>query len=109
VGLWRPEASAARNIRQAIVDDPDAWKRAAHSKAFRATFALDGESLVRPPAGFAPDHPYVADLKRKDFIGGARLTDRQVLSDSFLKEFTTICKTASPFVRFLTEAVGLPY
>jgi uncharacterized protein (TIGR02453 family) len=109
VGLWRPEAVAARKIRQSIVDDPEAWKKAAHGKAFTSTFTQDGESLTRPPAGFPPDHPYVDDLKRKDFIGGARLTDRQVMSDSFLTDFTAMCKTASPFVRYLTEAVGLPY
>jgi uncharacterized protein (TIGR02453 family) len=109
VGLWRPEAADARRIRQAIVDEPDRWKKAAHSKAFATAFTKDGESLARPPQGFDPDHPLVEDLQRKDFIGGARLTDRQVTGDSLLEDFTAMSKAASPFVRFLTEAVGLPY
>ena len=109
VGLWRPEAASARNIRQSIVDDPARWKRAAHSKAFTSTFTSDGESLARPPQGFSADHPLIDDIKRKDFIGGARLTDRVVTSDELLGDFAAKCKTASPFMRYLTEAVGLPY
>ncbi|MGI8518414.1 MAG: DUF2461 domain-containing protein [Acidimicrobiia bacterium] len=109
VGLWRPEAASARSIRQSIVDNPDQWKKAAHAKAFASTFVSDGESLARPPQGFPADHPLIDDLKRKDFIGGARLTDRQVTGDSLLADFTKMCKTASPFMRYLTEAIGLPY
>ncbi|CAN5137725.1 DUF2461 domain-containing protein [soil metagenome] len=109
VGLWRPEAAAARSIRQAIADDPAGWKRAAHGKAFTTSYTSDGESLTRPPQGFPPDHPMIEDLKRKDFIGGARLTDRQVTGDTLLADFTALCKKASPFMRYLTNAVGLPY
>lgn len=109
VGLWRPEAASARSIRQAIVEDPAGWKKAAHGKSFTSNFTSDGESLARPPQGFPTDHPMLEDLKRKDFIGGARLTDRNVTGDALLSDFTAKCKTASPFMRYLTEAVGLPY
>lgn len=67
------------------------------------------ESRWHDPQGFPADHPMIEDLKRKDFIGGARLTDRQVTGDALLLDFTKMCKTASPFMRYLTEAVGLPY
>jgi uncharacterized protein (TIGR02453 family) len=107
--LGRPEASAARSIRQAIVDDPDRWKKAAYGKAFTTTFTRDGESLLRTPQGFPDDHPFLSDLKKKDFIGGTRLTDGQVTSATFLSDFTAMCRTASPFMRYLTEAIGLPY
>ena len=109
VGLWRPEAEAARRIREAIVADPARWKRAAHGKAFTGTFTKDGESLARPPQGFPADHPLLEDLKRKDFIGGTRLTEKIVRSEDLVTHFAGLCQTASPFVKFLTEAVGLPY
>lgn len=109
VGLWRPEAETARRIRTAIVADPGRWKRAAHSKAFTTSFTPDGESLARPPVGFPADHPLIDDLKRKDFIAGTRLADRQVLTDDLLSQYVGLCKTAGPFVRYLTEAIGLPF
>jgi uncharacterized protein (TIGR02453 family) len=109
VGLWRPETAVARRIRQIIADDPAGWRKAAHGKAFLATWTPDGDSLRRPPPGFDPDHPHIEDIKRKDFIAGAYLDDDLVLSGSFLLEYASLCKTAVPYLRFLTEAVGLPF
>lgn len=109
VGLWRPEAPVARQIRQAIVDDPAGWKRAAHGKAFLSRYTLDGESLQKPPQGFDPEHPLVEDLKRKDFIAGARLPDRMVTSDTFLTEYAALAKGSVPYMRFLTEAMNLAF
>jgi uncharacterized protein (TIGR02453 family) len=108
-GLWRPEAPLARQIRQAIVDDPVGWKKAAHGKAFLTRFEPDGDSLARPPQGFDPNHPLIEDLKRKDFIGGTRLEDQLVTSDRLITEFAAITKTAAPYVAFLTRSVGLPF
>ncbi|HJR87953.1 MAG TPA: DUF2461 domain-containing protein [Acidimicrobiia bacterium] len=109
VGLWRPEAPVARQIRQAIVDDPAGWKRAAHGKAFLSRYSLDGESLQKAPQGFDPAHPLVEDLKRKDFIAGARLPDRMVTSDTFLTEYAALAKASVPYMRFLTEAMSLAF
>jgi uncharacterized protein (TIGR02453 family) len=109
VGLWRPEAPVARQIRQAIVEDPSGWKKAAHGRAFLSRFTLDGESLARPPQGFDPEHPLVEDLKRKDFIAGARLPDKMLTSDSFLQDYTALTKASVPYMKFLTAAMNLPF
>jgi len=108
-GLWRPEAPLARQIRQAIVDDPAGWKKVAHGKAFLTRFEPDGDSLARPPQGFDPNHPLIEDLKRKDFIGGTRLEDQLVTSDRLITEFAVMTKAAAPYVAFLTRSVGLPF
>jgi uncharacterized protein (TIGR02453 family) len=108
-GLWRPETALARTIREAIVADPAGWKKAAHGKAFLKRFTPDGESLARPPQGFDADHPLIEDLKRKDFVAGTRLDDDLVTSDRLLAEYTAMGKTASPFLAFLTEAIGLEF
>jgi uncharacterized protein (TIGR02453 family) len=109
VGLYRPETALARRIRQAIVDDPARWKRAAHSPAFLGTWTADGETLVRPPQGVDPAHPLLEDLKRKDFIAGAPLDDELITSERLLPEYAAMCKKAVPYMRFLTETVGLPF
>ena len=70
---------------------------------------MDGDSLARPPQGFDADHPLIEDLKRKDFVAGTRLDDDLVTSDRLLTEYTAMCKTAAPFVGFLTKAVGLDF
>jgi uncharacterized protein (TIGR02453 family) len=109
VGVWRPNAQAAAAIRRAIVDDPTGWKRAAHSARFTERWTLESESMVRPPRGFDPDHRWVADLKRKDYVATSRLDDGAVVSAGFLDEFDGLCRRAAPFARFLCSALDLPF
>ena len=108
-GLWRPATLDAAKIRTKIATDPAGWKRAAYGKRFTDVYALDGDSLVRVPKGIDPDHPYAADIKRKDFIAGTGLTDKQVSAASFPDDYTDMCKRASPFLAFLCDAVGVAF
>lgn len=109
VGLWRPETAVAYRIRQHIADNPQEWKRAAQGKAFRETFSLAGDSLVNPPKGHDQNHPLIEDLKRKDFIASAPLSQKAITADTFIDEFTRLARTATPFMRFLCDAVGVPF
>ncbi len=109
VGLWRPETKVAYRIREHIADDPTTWKRVSRGKRFTDVFHLTGDSLVRPPKGFDEAHPLIDDLKRKDFIASTRLTQKQITSDQFMRDFTDHSKRAAPFMKFLCEAVGVPF
>ena len=109
VGLWRPATADAAKIRTKIAGDPTAWKKAAYGKRFTDVYEIGGDSLVRVPKGIDPDHQYAEDIRRKDFIGGTSLTEKQVTAESFLEDYTDMCKRAAPFVGFLCSAVGLEF
>lgn len=109
VGLWRPETKVAYSIRESIAENPTAWKKASRGKKFTATYSLGGDSLVRPPKGFDPDDPLLEDLKRKDFIASMRVTQKTVTSADFLDEYAAMCRDAAPFMKFLCDAVGVPF
>ena len=109
VGLWRPETKVAYAIREHIDQDQAAWKRASRGKRFTEVFTIGGDSLIRPPRGFDDDHPLIEDLKRKDFIASTRLTQKTITSDHFMETFTEHCKRSAPFMRFLCDAVGVPF
>jgi uncharacterized protein (TIGR02453 family) len=109
VGIWRPPSADAGAIRRAIVSDPGAWKKAAYGRRFRDVWAQGGESLKRPPKGFDAEHPWVEDLRRKDFIASTQLTQKQVTSPGFVDEYAGMCGAAAPYVRFLCEALDLPF
>jgi uncharacterized protein (TIGR02453 family) len=109
VGAWRPDAPSLARIRQAIVERPDRWRRASRDKKFGQHFALDGEALKRPPRGFPADHPFVEDLKRTDFIGLGDLSERDVLGKRFLDKVAASFAASRPFVRFLCEALQVPF
>lgn len=109
-GIWHPETAVARQIRAAILEHPDKWKKAMKSPAFaKHGFTLDGESLKRPPAGVEADHPLVEDLKRKDFIILGDLSEKEVCAPDFPKVFADKCRSTATFVKFLSQAVGQPY
>jgi uncharacterized protein (TIGR02453 family) len=109
VGIWHPDGPTLKKIRDAIVAKPADWKRVRDDKRFRARFDLGGESLKRPPRGYDPEHRYVEDLKRKDFVGFASISQKDVTSPRFLDAFVEHCRAGSPYVRWLCRAIGLPF
>jgi len=102
-GLWHPDGPTLNAIRSAIVDDPEAWRGVSES------LDLGGESLKRGPRGIDPDHPLIDDLKRKDFVCFTNTSQTAACKRGFLDAFVERCRDASPFMRFLTEAVDLDF
>ena len=109
VGIWHPDSATLGKIRDAIIEDPSGWKKAVKRNPFESRFDLSGDSLVRGPKGYDPGHPLIADLKRKDFIGVAALTQNTVGSSGFPREFGEICRAGNSLVKFLCNAIGLPF
>ena len=108
-GIWHPDAEATKKIRGFLVDNVARWQKITCAKRFRETFELAGESLKRPPRGFAPDHPLVEDLRRKDFIAVSKLSQKEITAPDFLKRFADLCRTAEDLVKALCEATGVPF
>ncbi len=102
-GMWHPDAPALTKVREAIVKYPGDWK------VVRSKLTIEGDSLTRPSRKFDPNHPFIEDIKRKDFIVTAALSDTQVESPHFMEEYEAICKKQVPLVKFLTKALGLPW
>ena len=112
VGLWRPEAAVARQIRQAIFDDATGWGEAAHAGSFTDTWTIGGHDddyLKRTPTDLEGDHRYPDDLRLRSFVAGARLTQKTVTSAGFADELAKMFKKAGPYTRFLCEATGVPF
>ena len=108
-GIWHPDSKALGKIRKAIAKHPAEWKKAQGGKAFRDRYTLAGDSLVRPPKGFAADHPLIEDLKRKDFIGVCPLDHDALLEPTIVKETVSKFRTAKPLMAFLCNAVGVKF
>jgi len=109
-GIWRPDADALRNIRQAIVDKPKEWKRIVSAKPFKdGRLEPHGDSLKRPPKGFDPEHPLIEDLKRKDYVTFTTLDEETACAPDFLDTYTKTCRSAGPYVKFIADALGLEW
>jgi len=108
-GMWHPDSKPLAEIRQRIATDATAWKRVTGAAAFRKHFALEGESLKRPPRGMDPDHPMIEDLKRKDFMAVRRFDPKIVEDKSFPKEIVASLKASKNFMGFLCDSLGIAF
>lgn len=109
VGIWRPDGPSTRAIRAAIVDKTAAWKKATRGKKFTDTLRLGGESLKRPPSGVDAEHPFIEDILRKDFIAIGDLTQGAVTAADFDKQLAKTFGAGAALVRFLCEALDVPF
>ncbi len=109
VGLWRPDTPTLRLLRERVAANPEAWRRAVENPAFTELFTVQGESLKRVPRGFPADHELADVLKLKDFTAYTPLTQKQITSPDFPRQFGEICGAGGSLVRFICEALGQEY
>lgn len=109
VGLWRPDSATLKMIRDAVANEPRAWKKAVGGTKFTDVFSVTGDSLKRSPRGYDAGHELIEVLKLKDFTALAPLTQQQVTSAGFIDVFADLCRAGGPMVRFICEALDQPY
>lgn len=108
-GCWHPDSGALGRIRAHITAHPERWLAARDDPRFTAHWRLAGESLARPPRGYAVDHPAIDDIKRKDFIGLAELSVGDVTAPGLVDLAAQRFAAAAPLTDFLCAALGVPY
>ncbi len=108
-GLWHPQPETQRRLRAFLVDNPAAWKKAAHAPVFAKRYAMAGESLTRAPRGFDPQHELIEDLKRKDFIATRAIDDAIVLGPRLRQTVADDFARLAPLVDYLCAALDLEF
>jgi uncharacterized protein (TIGR02453 family) len=107
--LWHPDAPTLARLREAVVADPAAWRRAVGGKRFTAAFTVEGGMLARVPRGYAADHPLADVLRLKDYTAMASLTAREITAPGFLARFAKMCADGAPFMAWQCRALGLDF
>ena len=107
-GLWHPQTAALRKIRDYLIANPVSWK-AVCTQAEKRGFVWGGESLLRAPRGYEPDHELIEHLKRKDFVLSRELSDDEVLSDQFGRTIIAAFDQVAPLVDWLCDAVEIDF
>ena len=106
-GIWMPPNPILHQIRTAIVEHPDAWSNVL--KSAESFGGILGDRLKRVPRDFDPDSPHTEDLKLKSiFIKRDFSTDRISSPEILDTIFDTFAESA-PLLRFITQALGLPF
>ena len=108
-GCWRPEPDVLGKIRDRVAADPQRWFAVRDDKQFRSIWSMAGDSLLRPPRGYAVDHPAIDDLKRKDFVALASVSATELGDPDLIRLVAGRFSAAAPLMAFLCAAVGVPY
>jgi uncharacterized protein (DUF2461 family) len=86
-----------------MVKRPEQWKKV------RKKVPIEGDKLTRPPKGFPCDHPFLDDLKQKDFVTSTTISEELICSTDFMGELTSTYKRMLPLMEFLSTSLGLPW
>ncbi|EMI46194.1 DUF2461 domain-containing protein [Rhodopirellula sp. SWK7] len=108
-GSWRPQRETLAAIRHAIDQDPKAWRKARDQRKFRSSFEIAGESLKTSPRDYDKNHPEIIDLRRIDFIAVSPLARDDFLQPDIVKRIVGLIRDAKPWMRFLCDAIDVPY
>jgi uncharacterized protein (TIGR02453 family) len=101
-GVYHTAMPVLTRLRRHIVAEPKRWKA-----VLDTGLEVQGEQLKRAPAGFDAKHPFVDDLRRKDFYSLMEFTEEDVVASDFLDRFTNCCERVAPLIEFQTKALGL--
>jgi uncharacterized protein (TIGR02453 family) len=102
-GVYKPEPSVLKTIRQEISAFGDEFKAILEQDEFRNYFrGLSVEDkLKKVPQGFEKDDKMAEYLKLKHFIVTHPISDEQLLSENAVREFAEIFKAMKPLNDFL--------
>ena len=107
-GIWHPESKALNAIRACIDENPNAYQKALKTLHDNG-FAMDGDSLVRPPRGYDNNHPLLAELKRKDYIAIKNIAFEDLCKPDVVDFCAEQFRNCAPLMAYLCFALELDF
>jgi uncharacterized protein (TIGR02453 family) len=105
-GAHSPSGEDLKKIRSEIFYNAEEFKSIIGNKKFKETFSiLEGDKLVRPPAGFPGDFPDIELLKYKSYTVFRNIDKKEINDSSFNDEVLRVFRTMHPFIAFLNRAL----
>jgi uncharacterized protein (DUF2461 family) len=63
------------------------------------------DKLKTAPKGFSPDHEFIDLLRYKSFAFSSRISQSEILADTYIEQLVHSFKILHPVNRFLNEAL----
>jgi uncharacterized protein (TIGR02453 family) len=105
-GFWAPEPKDLKRIRDEFAHDDKPIRKITSQKKFVQYFgALEGDELLTAPSGYDRNHPAIDLIRKKQFVIGRKFSDKEVTSDTFLKEVVLTFEAMRPFFDYMTEVL----
>lgn len=108
-GLWCPDNTLLKKIREEIYYAPKDFIQIIENKKFQSTFGglINAENLKRPPKGYSVDFEHVNLLQYRHYLVEKQVSNKEVLDDNFMNVALNKFKTMFPLVDYLNRIIHL--
>ena len=108
-GLWLPEPSVLKNMRQEIDYNWTEFQGIIKDKNFKKIYGdlfRGGDvSLTTMPKGYEKDNPAATYLKLKSFIAETTVTDEELVKGTLHKKTIAAYRALQPLLRFINRTI----
>jgi uncharacterized protein (TIGR02453 family) len=105
-GFFNPDAKDLLRIRKDIDMNFADWKKMLANKKIVNSFGeLKGDNVGTSPKGFSKDNPAIELLKHKQFYFSKSFTDKEILSNDFLKEMNQTFRNLRPYFDYMSDVL----
>ncbi|MDT0558694.1 DUF2461 domain-containing protein [Ichthyenterobacterium sp. W332] len=105
-GFWEPHKDDLLRIRKEFEMDDQDIREIITNKKFKSVWGeLVGDEVKTAPKGFNKEHTAIDLIRKKQFIFTRKFTDKEVLSDGFLKEIDTSFKAIRPYFDYMSDVL----
>ncbi len=109
-GLWMPDGSSLKSLRQEIDYNWDEFQEIIQEKNFKKIYSDlykgSDQSLATNPKGYEKDNPAIAYLKLKSFIAEASVADEELTKATLHKKTVVAFKALQPLLDFINRAIA---
>lgn len=105
-GLWMPEASLLKSVRQEIDYNFKEFRGIITDKKFKKFYGdVEGEKLKKLPQGYEEGNPAGEYLKLKSFVGSHKMDDSVLTTKKAVAKCIEAYDALRPFIDFLNRAL----
>ena len=108
-GLWCPDNTLLKKIREEIYYAPQDLVQIIENKQFKSTFGglTNLENLKRPPKGYVVDFEHIQLLQYRHYLVECKVSNKEVLADNFFELSINTFKTMFPLVDYMNKIIRL--
>lgn len=105
-GFWEPNKEDLLRIRREFEQDDEEIRTIINNKKFKSVWGeFVGDELKTAPRDFDKNHPAIDLIKKKQYIFVKKYTDKEVTSDSFIKDVDNSFKAIRPFFDYMSDVL----
>jgi uncharacterized protein (TIGR02453 family) len=105
-GFWEPNKDDLLRIRKEFEMDDQEIRNIISAKKFKSIWgSFVGSELKSAPRDFDKEHKAIDLIRKKQFIFTKKYTDKEVISDGFIKEVDISFKAIRPYFDYMSDVL----